>query len=149
MLGVTDDGAPLHLDLKESARGGAGPHGLVVGATGSGKSELLRTLVLGLVLGHPPDLLNLVLVDFKGGATFAGLGPLPHVAAAVTNLADDLALVDRMQDALAGRAAPAPGAAPRRPASPPPTSTRGPARPARTCRRCRRCSSWSTSSPRC
>ena len=102
VVGVTDDGTPLHLDLKESARGGAGPHGLVVGATGSGKSELLRTLVLGLVVGHPPDLLNLVLVDFKGGATFAGLEPLPHVAAAVTNLADDLALVDRMQDALAG-----------------------------------------------
>ena len=102
VVGTTDAGAPLHLDLKEAARGGVGPHGLVVGATGSGKSELLRTLVLGLVLGHPPDLLNLVLVDFKGGATFAGLEPLPHVAAAVTNLADDLALVDRMQDALAG-----------------------------------------------
>ena len=102
LLGVTDAGTPLHLDLKEAARGGAGPHGLVVGATGSGKSELLRTLVLGLALTHPPDRLNLVLVDFKGGATFAGLGPLPHVAAAVTNLADDLTLVDRMQDALAG-----------------------------------------------
>ena len=99
-LGVTDDGRPLHLDLKEAARGGVGPHGLVVGATGSGKSELLRTLVLGLTLTHPPDRLNLVLVDFKGGATFAGLAPLPHVAAMVTNLADDLGLVGRMQDAL-------------------------------------------------
>ncbi len=101
-VGVTGSGDPLHLDLEESARGGAGPHGLVVGATGSGKSELLRTLVLGLALTHPPDRLNLVLVDFKGGATFTGLAPLPHVAASVTNLADDLALVDRMQDALAG-----------------------------------------------
>ena len=43
-----------------------------------------------------PDLLNLVLVDFKGGATFLGLDPLPHVAAVITNLADDLGLVDRM-----------------------------------------------------
>ena len=50
-----------------------GPHGLVIGATGSGKSELLRTLVLGLAVTHSPEQLNLVLVDFKGGATFAGL----------------------------------------------------------------------------
>ena len=50
-----------------------GPHGLVIGATGSGKSELLRTLVLGLALTHSSETLNFVLVDFKGGATFAGL----------------------------------------------------------------------------
>ena len=101
-FGVDDDGAPVHLDLKESAAQGMGPHGLVVGATGSGKSELLRTLVLGLTLTHGPDRLALVLVDFKGGATFAGLGDLPHVSAMITNLEEELALVDRMQDALAG-----------------------------------------------
>jgi len=101
-VGTGPDGSPVALDLKESAEGGAGPHGLVVGATGSGKSELLRTLVLGLAATHSPDDLNLVLVDFKGGATFAGMAPLPHVSAVITNLADELALVDRMQDALAG-----------------------------------------------
>ena len=79
-----------------------GPHGLCIGATGSGKSELLRTLVLGLITTHSSDALNLVLVDFKGGATFVGLAGAPHVAAVITNLADDLSLVDRMQDALAG-----------------------------------------------
>ena len=100
-IGVGSEG-DVHLDLKESAQGGMGPHGLVVGATGSGKSELLRTLVLGLAMTHPPDQLNLVLVDFKGGATFAGMADLPHVSAVITNLADELALVDRMQDALAG-----------------------------------------------
>lgn len=100
-IGVGSDGT-VHLDLKESAQGGMGPHGLVVGATGSGKSEFLRTLVLGLAMTHPPDQLNLVLVDFKGGATFAGMSDLPHVAAVITNLAGELALVDRMQDALAG-----------------------------------------------
>ena len=63
-----------------------GPHGLCVGATGSGKSEFLRTLVLGLVATHPPEALNVVLVDFKGGATFLGLERLRHVAAVVTNL---------------------------------------------------------------
>ncbi|MGL5823502.1 MAG: type VII secretion protein EccCb [Nocardioides sp.] len=101
-LGITAGGEPLTLDLKESAAGGVGPHGLVVGATGSGKSELLRTLVVGLALTHDPGHLNLVLIDFKGGATFAGLAGLPHVAALVTNLANETTLVDRMQDALEG-----------------------------------------------
>ncbi|MCF7553148.1 type VII secretion protein EccCa [Pseudonocardia sp. WMMC193] len=101
-LGVDDAGRPLLLDLKESALGGSGPHGLCVGATGSGKSELLRALVVGLVLAHGPDELNLVLVDFKGGATFLGLTGLPHVSAVITNLADELTLVDRMADAVSG-----------------------------------------------
>lgn len=101
-FGVSADGEPVDLDIKEAAQEGMGPHGLCVGATGSGKSELLRTLVLGLITTHSSEALNLVLVDFKGGATFAGLAPAPHVAAVITNLADDLSLVDRMQDALAG-----------------------------------------------
>ncbi|MDT7582000.1 MAG: segregation ATPase FtsK/SpoIIIE, family, partial [Pseudonocardiales bacterium] len=101
-IGVDETGAPVTLDVKESAQGGSGPHGLCIGATGSGKSELLRTLVLGLAATHSSAELNLVLVDFKGGATFLGLAGLPHVAAVITNLADELTLVDRMADALAG-----------------------------------------------
>ncbi|MDH6604670.1 S-DNA-T family DNA segregation ATPase FtsK/SpoIIIE [Streptomyces sp. SAI-208] len=101
-IGVTGTGEPLHLDLKESAQGGIGPHGLVVGATGSGKSELLRTLVTGMAMVHAPEHLAFVLVDFKGGATFAGVTELPHVSGLITNLADDLALVDRMRKALQG-----------------------------------------------
>ncbi|MGF6889161.1 S-DNA-T family DNA segregation ATPase FtsK/SpoIIIE [Nocardia sp. GAS34] len=101
-IGVTPDGTPVELDIKESAESGMGPHGLCIGATGSGKSEFLRTLVLSLVTTHSPDALNLVLVDFKGGATFLGLEPLPHVAAVITNLEEELSLVDRMKDALAG-----------------------------------------------
>ncbi len=101
-IGVRSDGTPLMLDLKESAHGGMGPHGLCVGATGSGKSEMLRTLVLALAATHPPDRLSFVLVDFKGGATFAGLEPLPHVAGTITNLSGDLGLVDRVRDALVG-----------------------------------------------
>ncbi|QCC78401.1 type VII secretion protein EccCa [Nocardioides daphniae] len=101
-IGLDEDHRPVVLDLKESAHGGDGPHGLVVGATGSGKSELLRTLVLGLAMTHSPDDLAMVLVDFKGGATFAGLSDLPHVSALVTNLGDDLSLVDRMADTLTG-----------------------------------------------
>ena len=101
-IGRDSRGRTVDLDLREAAVGGVGPHGLVVGATGSGKSELLRTLVLGLALTHSTDDLNLVLVDFKGGATFAGLAGLPHVSASITNLADDVTLVDRMGDALLG-----------------------------------------------
>ena len=101
-VGVTPAGDPLCLDLKEAALGGMGPHGLVIGATGSGKSELLRTLVAALAVNHGPDQLCLVLVDFKGGASFSALAGLPHVAGLITNLQDDLALVDRMHDALHG-----------------------------------------------
>ncbi len=101
-IGVGGTGAPVEIDLKEAADGGMGPHGLVVGATGSGKSELLRTLVLGLAITHPPDVLNVVLVDFKGGATFTRLDALPHTSAVITNLTDHLELVDRMRDALSG-----------------------------------------------
>ncbi|MFF4494861.1 type VII secretion protein EccCa [Streptomyces sp. NPDC001546] len=101
-IGVGEDGAPVMLDLKEAAQEGMGPHGLCVGATGSGKSELLRTLVLGLAVTHTSETLNFVLADFKGGATFTGMGQMPHVAAVITNLADDLTLVDRMGDSIRG-----------------------------------------------
>ncbi|MET7641763.1 type VII secretion protein EccCa [Streptomyces sp. NPDC005438] len=101
-IGVGEDGQPVMLDLKEAAQDGMGPHGLCVGATGSGKSELLRTLVLGLAVTHSSETLNFVLADFKGGATFAGMSQMPHVAAVITNLADDLTLVDRMGDSIRG-----------------------------------------------
>ncbi|MDX8149474.1 type VII secretion protein EccCa [Lentzea sp. BCCO 10_0061] len=101
-IGVTEEGEVVELDLKESAQGGMGPHGMLIGATGSGKSELLRTLVLGLAATHSSEILNLVLVDFKGGATFLGMDKLPHTSAVITNLADELPLVDRMQDSLNG-----------------------------------------------
>ncbi|SDP39724.1 type VII secretion protein EccCa [Actinacidiphila guanduensis] len=101
-LGFASDRTPLVLDIKESAEGGNGPHGLLIGATGSGKSELLRTLVLALALTHSSETLNFVLVDFKGGATFLGLDRLPHTSAVITNLADEASLVARMQDALQG-----------------------------------------------
>ncbi|MET9328513.1 type VII secretion protein EccCa [Tsukamurella sp. NPDC003166] len=101
-IGVGPQGEPIELDLKEAAESGMGPHGLCIGATGSGKSEFLRTLVLSMVATHAPEALNLVLVDFKGGATFLGLESLNHVAAVITNLEEEIAMVDRMRDALSG-----------------------------------------------
>ena len=101
-IGATADGAPLELDIKEAAENGMGPHGLCVGATGSGKSELLRTIALGMMARNSPEVLNLLLVDFKGGATFLDLARAPHVAAVITNLSDEAPLVARMRDALAG-----------------------------------------------
>jgi S-DNA-T family DNA segregation ATPase FtsK/SpoIIIE len=101
-IGIDEDGGIVDLDIKESALGGNGPHGVLIGATGSGKSELLRTLVLSMAITHSSETLNFVLVDFKGGATFIGLDKLPHTSALITNLADEVQLVARMQESLQG-----------------------------------------------
>ncbi len=101
-FGLGPAGEKVYLDIKENALGGMGPHGLCVGATGSGKSEVLRTIVLCLAINHPPERLAMVLVDYKGGATFAGLEDTPHCAAMISNLSDDDGLVDRLHDALFG-----------------------------------------------
>src|SRR4051794_29844473 len=101
-IGRSAEGEVLELDLKQAAEGGMGPHGVLVGATGSGKSELLRSLVGGLAARHAPEELAFVLVDYRGGAAFAELSRLPHVAGLITNLQRDLSLVDRMHAALIG-----------------------------------------------
>ncbi|MDR3068779.1 MAG: type VII secretion protein EccCa, partial [Cellulomonas sp.] len=97
-----DHGDPVWLDLKESAQLGMGPHGLCVGATGSGKSEMLRTLIVSLVTTHPPDDLSMILVDYKGGAAFAPFAGLPHLAGLIDNLADDPHLTTRARASISG-----------------------------------------------
>lgn len=72
---------PAWLDLLAD-----GPHALVAGTTGAGKSELLQALVLGLALRHPPAELGLVLLDFKGGAGLRTCAGLPHVVGQVSDL---------------------------------------------------------------
>ncbi|MDF9875345.1 FtsK/SpoIIIE domain-containing protein [Cellulosimicrobium cellulans] len=85
-LGVGAGGAPVTVDLVRD-----GPHVLVAGTTGAGKSELLQTLVTGLALGRSPAELSIALVDFKGGASFGACGLLPHVVGTVTDLDPGLA----------------------------------------------------------
>ena len=101
-LGVGTNGEYVWLDIKEASLQGMGPHGMCVGATGSGKSEVLRTIVLALAVTHSSEVLNLVLADFKGGATFAGMAEMPHTAAVITNLEGEATLIDRMRDAIEG-----------------------------------------------
>ncbi|MBC7373891.1 MAG: FHA domain-containing protein, partial [Frankiales bacterium] len=87
VLGRAMEG-PLVVDLARD-----GPHALVAGTTGSGKSELLQTLIASLALANRPDELTFVLVDYKGGAAFGPCEHLPHVVGMVTDL--DGALVER------------------------------------------------------
>lgn len=83
----------LHLDEEHH-----GPHGVLAGTTGSGKSELLQTLVTALAIEHDPRLLNFLLIDFKGGSSFQVFADLPHTVGMVTNL--DGVLVERALEAL-------------------------------------------------
>ncbi len=148
-IGISDSHEPVLLDLKESSELGMGPHGLCVGATGSGKSELLRTLVLALVATHPPEDLAMVLVDYKGGATFAPFANLPHVAGVITNLENQAGLVERVHASLAGPARSSAGSRYSRTRAMSPTSATTPRcapRSGPTSTRCRTCSWSSTSS---
>lgn len=72
---------PFTLDIRAD-----GPHGLVAGTTGSGKSELLQTIIASLAVGNRPDEFTFVLVDYKGGAAFMDCANLPHTVGMVTDL---------------------------------------------------------------
>jgi DNA segregation ATPase FtsK/SpoIIIE, S-DNA-T family len=84
-IGMGEDGA-LTLDIVKD-----GPHGLVGGTTGSGKSEFLRSLVAGLAARNDPTRLNFILIDFKGGAAFKACERLPHTIGTISNLDEQLA----------------------------------------------------------
>ncbi|MEV7965679.1 type VII secretion protein EccCb [Sphaerisporangium sp. NPDC088356] len=99
-IGVGTDGRSVLLDLKGGTHGGTGPHGLCVGAVGSGKSELLRTLVLALAVTHSSEAVNFVLLDVQG--SFGDLSALPHVSAVITNPESAPAIVDRTRESIAG-----------------------------------------------
>ncbi|WP_322759996.1 FtsK/SpoIIIE domain-containing protein, partial [Frankia sp. Cr2] len=96
LLGADGDG-PVTVDLA-----GQGPHTMLGGATGAGKSILLQTLVTSLLLANTPDELNLVLVDFKGGSAFLPFEHCPHVVGLIRSTGEtpadvfDQAAADRV-----------------------------------------------------
>lgn len=92
VVGVSLDG-PFTLDMVRD-----GPHALVGGTTGSGKSEFLQTVVASLAVVNTPETMNFVLVDYKGGAAFSQCEQLPHTVGMVTDL--DSHLVERALDSL-------------------------------------------------
>ena len=76
---------PIHLDLR-----GQGPHALVGGTTGAGKSEFLQAWVLGMAAEYSPDRVTFLFVDYKGGSAFADCVTLPHCVGLVTDLSPHL-----------------------------------------------------------
>jgi S-DNA-T family DNA segregation ATPase FtsK/SpoIIIE len=86
-IGLGAGGEPVLLDLHER---GHGPHGLVAGATGSGKSELIQTLVAALAVTFHPHEVAVLLVDYKGGGMAGVFQGLPHLLGTITNLEGSL-----------------------------------------------------------
>lgn len=82
-LGQDGDGFPVMLDIHQKAHG---PHGLVAGMTGSGKSELLISYILAMAVNFRPDEVSFILIDFKGGGMADVFRGLPHLAGSITNL---------------------------------------------------------------
>lgn len=82
-IGVAENGDLLCLDLHEKAHG---PHGLVAGTTGSGKSELLQSYILSMALNYHPYEVSFVIIDFKGGGMASQVAGLPHLIGTITNI---------------------------------------------------------------
>ncbi len=91
VIGLQENGKPLILDLHEKAQG---PHGLIAGMTGSGKSELIISLVLSLAVSYSPRELQIAMIDFKGGGAAGmltrGQYRLPHISSVLTDLDDSI-----------------------------------------------------------
>lgn len=100
-----DNGELMILDIKDMNTGGDGPHGVLSGTTGSGKTTLIRTMIEALILGHPPQNLQMVLADCKGGAGVKPFENTPHVPHIITDLEDDQVLMDRFITAMWGEIA--------------------------------------------
>jgi len=97
-IGMRENGEVFRFDVHER---GYGPHGIVAGTAGWGKSELLTNWLLSLALHYKPDEVNFVLIDFKGEGFSGMLLRLPHVAGAISNI-QDLSSIERNLAALQG-----------------------------------------------
>ncbi|GLY02544.1 FtsK/SpoIIIE domain-containing protein [Actinoplanes sp. NBRC 101535] len=86
-IGRTAYGAVVELDLKEAAEGGMGPHGVIGGASASGKTELIRTLLTTLAITHAPADVGFAGIEARGGDTFHGLARLPHAFVTMGDIA--------------------------------------------------------------
>ena len=104
-IGVTTTGEPLIFDLKDEAEGGMGPHGLMIGMTGSGKSQTLMSILLALLTTHSADRLIVIYADFKGEAGADSFRDFPQVVAVISNMAEKKSLADRFADTLRGEVA--------------------------------------------
>jgi S-DNA-T family DNA segregation ATPase FtsK/SpoIIIE len=104
-IGVTATGEPLIFDLKDEAEGGMGPHGLMIGMTGAGKSQTLMSILLSLLTTHSADRLIVIYADFKGEAGADIFRNFPQVVAVISNMAEKKALADRFADTLHGEVA--------------------------------------------
>ncbi|HET9875945.1 MAG TPA: type VII secretion protein EccCb, partial [Mycobacterium sp.] len=104
-IGVTATGEPLIFDLKDEAEGGMGPHGLMIGMTGAGKSQTLMSILLSLLTTHPADRLIVIYADFKGEAGADIFRNFPQVVAVISNMAEKKSLADRFADTLRGEVA--------------------------------------------
>ncbi|MGY4712629.1 type VII secretion protein EccCb, partial [Mycolicibacterium sp. CBM1] len=104
-IGVTATGVPMYFDLKDEAEGGMGPHGLMIGMTGSGKSQMLMSILLSLLTTHSADRLIVIYVDFKGEAGADIFRHFPQVVAVISNMAEKKSLADRFADTLRGEVA--------------------------------------------
>ena len=87
-MGMRSGNKIFALDIHEKAHG---PHGLVAGTTGSGKSETLQTWILSMALNYHPYDVNFVIIDYKGGGMANLLEPLPHVVGKITNISSNIA----------------------------------------------------------
>src|SRR5436309_1818293 len=83
MLGVTSGGAAREVRFSAEHDG---VHGMIAGTTGSGKSELLLTLILNLAIYYDPSVLNFCLIDYQGGVAFEPFRTLPHCVDLVTSM---------------------------------------------------------------
>ncbi len=104
-IGVTGTGEPLMFDLKDEAEGGMGPHGLMIGMTGSGKSQTLMSILLSLLTTHSADRLIVIYADFKGEAGADSFRNFPQVVAVISNMAEKKSLAERFADTLRGEVA--------------------------------------------